>query len=147
MNTRPYNPLREILEIIDEGHSVEYASYDGWVMHTPEGTFKFKVGENNFENILQEFGGPDAISEWKELNRLLEPVMDLSGAIPPLALRSDPMVLLTLLPHIWKLVKGLPHVASVEGSFYDISKKVVKDKFLTNWFEFLSFALSGKYKL
>jgi hypothetical protein len=70
-------------------------------------------------------------------------VMELSSAVPPLALRSDPTAILTLLPHLPKLMKGLPVVSAVEGSFYDISKKVVKDTFLENWFEFLSFALSG----
>jgi phytoene dehydrogenase-like protein len=34
-------------------------------------------------------------------------------------------------------------VSKVEGSFKAISGKIVKDKFLENWFEFLSFALSG----
>ena len=42
-----------------------------------------------------------------------------------------------------KLSVGLPSVAKVEGSFKAISGKIVKDKFLENWFEFLSFALSG----
>lgn len=36
MNTKPYNPLREILGIIGEGNSVQYAQYDGWIMHVPE---------------------------------------------------------------------------------------------------------------
>ena len=33
--------------------------------------------------------------------------------------------------------------SKVEGSFKDFSREIVKDKFLENWFEFLSFALSG----
>ena len=33
---KPYNPLREILGIIGEGNSVQYAQYDGWIMHVPE---------------------------------------------------------------------------------------------------------------
>ena len=64
-------------------------------------------------------------------------------AVPPLTLRSDPGVLLTLFPHLWKLMKGAFVASRVEGSFKDVSKTVVKDKFLENWFEFLSFALSG----
>jgi len=44
--------------------------------------------------------------------------------VPPLALRSDPTAILTLLPHLGKLIKGLPVVGKVEGSFKDISKKV-----------------------
>ena len=34
-------------------------------------------------------------------------------------------------------------MSKVEGSFKAISGKIVKDKFLENWFEFLAFALSG----
>ena len=41
------------------------------------------------------------------------------------------------------ITSGLPSVSKVEGSFKAISGKIVKDKFLENWFEFLSFALSG----
>eukprot|EP01035_Chromulina_nebulosa_P004156 gene4156-5679_t len=143
MATKPYNPLREVLEIIDEGASLKFSHYDGWVMHTPDGSFKFTVGENKFESILQQFGGENALSEWKQLNELLEPIKALAGAVPPLTLRSDPGVILTLWPHLGKLAQGAGVASKVEGSFKAISSTVVKDKFLENWFEFLSFALSG----
>lgn len=139
MDTKPYNPLREIMEIVGEGESVQYAHYDGWVMHIPEGTFKFTVGEGKFEEVslspflslsiyiciylfpslspslspprslsltlactpllsvysnqvLKKFGGPNALQEWVELNKRLVPIIELSAAIPPLVLRSDPTV-------------------------------------------------------
>ncbi len=112
-------------------------------MHTPNGSFKFTVGEGNFEPVLQKFGGKSALTEWKELNKRLQPIMDLAIAIPPLALRSDIGFILTLLPYLGRLLKGAPVVSLVEGSFKDFSKNIIKDKFLENWFEFLSFALSG----
>lgn len=59
-------------------------------MHTPDGSFKFTVGKGKFEEIIQQFGGPNALNEWTELGEALKPVMDLSCAIPPLALRCDP---------------------------------------------------------
>jgi len=143
MDTKPYNPLRQILEIVGEGDSVQYAHYDGWVMHIPEGTFKFTVGENEFEKVLSKFGGPTALDEWSRLNEALKPVIELSNAVPPLALRSDAFAIFTLFPHLPKLIRGLPVVNKVEGSFKAISQNIVTDKFLENWFEFLSFALSG----
>ena len=103
----------------------------------------FQVGKGEFEKVLKEFGGENALDEWEELNVALAPVQELSTAIPPLALRCDAGVLLTLLPHFGKLLKGLPVVNKVENSFKKISKNIVKDKFLENWLEFLSFALSG----
>ena len=48
---------------------------------------------------------------------------------------------------IRKLNKEIAKKAIVEGSFYDVSKDIVKDEFLNNWFEFLSFALSGPWGL
>jgi phytoene dehydrogenase-like protein len=143
MDTKPYNPLRQVLEIVGEGNSVQYAHYNGWVMHIPEGTFKFTVGENEFEKVLSRFGGPTALNEWERLNKAIEPVIDLSNAVPPLALRSDAFAIFTLFPYLLKLIRGLPVVGKVEGSFKAISQDIVKDKFLENWFEFLSFALSG----
>jgi len=143
MATRPYNPLREILELVGEGDSVQYKQYDGWIMHIPEGSFKFTVGEGKFEPIIERFGGPNAMKEWNELNHLLKPITELSISVPPLALRDDPAVILTLAPFLPQLLAGAPVANLVEGPFKDISKKVVTDPFLTNWFEFLSFALSG----
>ena len=77
-------------EIIDEGASLKFSHYDGWVMHTPDGSFKFTVGEKKFEPILEKFGGENALAEWRQLNELLRPIKALAGAVPPLTLRSDP---------------------------------------------------------
>ena len=143
MATKPFNPLRQIMELVGEGETVRYKQYDGWIMHIPEGSFKFTVGEGEFEKVIEKFGGPNALEEWAELNRVLAPVQQLSVAVPPLALRNDAAVLLTLLPHLGKLVRGARIARRVQGAFSDISKNVVRDSFLTNWFEFLSFALSG----
>ena len=143
MATKPYNPLREIMEIVDCGDKVQYSNYDGWVMHTPDCSFKFTVGEGEFEKVIEKHGGDDALNEWKELLEYIKPIQELAVAIPPLVLRSDPGVLLTLAPHFGKLLKGALVASKVEGSFYNVSKGIVKDKFLVNWFEFLSFALSG----
>jgi hypothetical protein len=193
MSTKPYNPLREVLELVGQGDSIKYAKYDGWVMHIPEGSFKFQVGKGNFEPVIEKFGGQQALDEWEVLREVLKPIQELSCAIPPLILRSDSGVALTMLPHMLKLLKGGPIANKVQGSFYDVTKSVVKSEFLvrhtlhslhtrttppastpttpprplpailytltstlhpppptpyplppqTNWFEFLSFALSG----
>jgi len=143
MSTKPYNPLREVLELVGQGDSIQYAKYDGWVMHIPEGSFKFKVGKGNFEPIIERFGGPKALDEWEKLQTVLKPIQALATAIPPLILRSDAGVVRTMLPHMLKLLRGGPIANKVQGSFYDVTKNVIKSEFLKNWFEFLSFALSG----
>jgi len=122
---------------------LKFSHYDGWVMHTPDGSFKFTVGERQFEPILEKFGGPNILTEWKQLNDILEPIKFLAGAVPPLTLRSDVGVILTLLPHLGKLLRGAPVASKVEGSFSALSSTVVHDPFLRNWLDFLCFALSG----
>ena len=131
MATKPYNPLREVMEIVGEG-DVQYSHYDGWVMHTPpssssgwNGTFKFTVGEGEFEKVVQKYGGPTALQEYTALLKALKPVQELSCAVPPLALRSDLGAIRTLLPHFGGLLKGAPVARLVEGCFADISRKYV----------------------
>ncbi len=101
-------------------------------MHVAEGSFKFKVGAGNFEPILQQFGGSNVLNEWASLLQALQPIQELSTAIPPLALRSDFTALLTLFPYLLALIKGAPVAGKVEGAFKDISQSIVKDKFLVN---------------
>ena len=108
-------------------------------MHVPEGSFKFKVGYKNFEPVLKEFGGPNILTEWNNLLNILQPIQELSTAIPPLVLRSDVGLFFTLWPHLGKLLKGAPIASKVEGSFKAISGQVVKDSFLVSYF--------GKYYL
>jgi len=143
MDTRPYNPLRQILELIGEGNSIEYKKYDGWMMGIPEGQFKFKVGDGNFEPIIKKYGGPNALNEWKELCQSIKPLQELAVSINPLSLRNDIGLVLTIFPYISSLLKGITVASKVEGNFKDAIKDIIKDKFLINWFEFLSFALSG----
>ena len=143
MDTRPYNPLRQILELIGEGNSIKYKKYDGWMMSLPEGIFKFKVGKGNFEEIIKKYGGSNALNEWNTLLNTIKPLQDLAVSINPLCLRNDFTVFFTILPYLAGLLKGIFVANKVEGNFKDIIKDIVKDKFLLNWFDFLSFALSG----
>ena len=143
MDTKPKNPLRQILDLVGEGNSVKYKKYDGWMMSLPEGIFKFKVGEGNFEPIIKKFGGPNALNEWKTLCNSIKPLQDLAVSINPLCLRNDISVIFTILPYLSGLLKGVFVANKVEGNFKDVIKDIVKDKFLLNWFDFLSFALSG----
>ena len=60
--------------------------------------------------MLADFGGPNALSEWTQLNEALRAVQELSVAIPPLCLRCDTGALLTLAPHFGnKHCLGLSH--------------------------------------
>ena len=49
-----------------------------------------------------------------------------------MAVRGDVGVVLTLLPHLWNLMKGAFVASKVEGSFKDVSKNFITDKFLVS---------------
>jgi hypothetical protein len=102
------------------------------MMHIPEGSFKFTVGEGNFEPIIERFGGPNALEEWQKLCDAIKPMQTLSAAIPPLTVRSDPGVIITLLPHLLTILQTAYVASKVEGSFKDTAKNIVKDKFLVS---------------
>lgn len=101
-------------------------------MFIPEGEFKFRVGRGNFEPVIAKFGGKDALTQWEQLLRKLEPIQKLSVSIPPLALRSDVFSAVTLLPYLDKLITGAPVASAVQGPIKNVYKDFLTDKFLVS---------------
>ena len=70
-------------------------TYDGISMWTPEGHWRFQVGDDDapggFCDLLREKAtDPElAIKEWKALKGRLEPLYDALDACPLTALRQD----------------------------------------------------------
>jgi phytoene dehydrogenase-like protein len=128
---------------VGEADSVKYAKYDGWGMHVPEGYFKFEVGPTAFEETVRKFGGGEgAVLEWRAFLASLEPIIKVSVAMTPLALRSDVGAALTVGRFLPALM-GAGFSPAVTGPILDVAKRSVTDKFILNYLEFLSFAISG----
>ncbi|KAM3576203.1 hypothetical protein VYU27_001911 [Nannochloropsis oceanica] len=137
------NPLGDILSVVGEGDTVKYAKYKGWGMYVPEGNFVFEVGPTAFEKVVREFGGGEAaVEEWRAFLTSLGTLTKISTAMTPLALRAD-------IGAIFTVGRFLPSLAragfspAVTGPILDVAKKTLKNPFLINWIEFLSFAISG----
>lgn len=61
-----------------------------WTVHTPEGTFPCVCSRDSYaQNILRQ-GGPEALAQWRELERLMEPLQSGAALLPAAAMRSDP---------------------------------------------------------
>jgi len=128
---------------VGEADSVKYAKYDGWGMHVPEGEFKFEVGPAAFEETVRKFGGGEAaVEEWRAFMASLEPIINVSVAMTPLALRSDLGAAATVGRFLPALM-GAGFSPAVTGPILDVAKRSVTNKFILNWLEFLSFAISG----
>ena len=139
------NPLRQVLDAVGEASSVDWVEYDGWGMVLPEGDFFFRTGDGAaWEATLQKFGGADATAQWERLMESSQPVIDASGATPPMVLRSDPLVLLPLLRQLPGLLRAAPHASLLNGpSSLLVERGGVTDAFIKQWIDYLAFALSG----
>ena len=145
MSTPSVNPLRQVLDIAGEAESIDWVEYDGWGMIIPEGEFFFKTGdEDSWLQTVRKFGGPDAEAQWKRLRSACDPVTAASGATPPMVLRSDPWVALSVLRCFGGIMQAAPHAAKLNGPFSLVMEQAsLTDPFLVGWLDYLAFALSG----
>jgi len=143
MTRAPYNPLRQVLDIIEE--SPEWITYDGWCMWVPEDRmFRFTTGPDHFLNeVAPKFGGPGARDQWARFLEAVDPIAKASAAVSPLGLRGDLGAALTLLPSLPGLIAAAPYASKLTKPFSEIVKETIDDRFLFNFLNHLSFAISG----
>lgn len=83
------NPLKHVYEMI--GEEPEWLTFDTWGAFLPEAPdgYSLSIGAEAFEQILQTYGGPSALEDWRRLARRLRPLTDGAKAIPAVAVRPD----------------------------------------------------------
>ena len=135
------NPLRHVLELIDE--APDWVNYDTWGCCLPEGDFDTQVGADQFCTVLQQLRGPKAVEEWRRLQQQLYPLGQAATALPPVALRWDWKAALTVGRFAPQLLRHGWQMAQLSGSFAAVMDKTVKDPFVRNWLDLLCFLLSG----
>ena len=137
------NPLGQVFAALDI--DLPCHKYKNWMCHLPEGSFLTEVGAKQFMDVLREFRGEAAVSEWRALQQFMEPLAKASVALPPASFRSDPGVVLTAGKYLPNALGSLsPAALGLTGSFRDLVKGVVKDEFIVNWLDLLCFLLSGQ---
>ena len=141
-----YNPLRQVLDAI--GESPAWEQYDGFAMYTETGDFFASAGDvEDWKATMAKLGnGQATVAQWDRLMEFIEPLQRAVLAIPPLALRADPGVVLTAGPYLSAMADpriGLKaYLLSGPWSAVLAAAKI-DDPFLLNWFDFLAFAFSG----
>ncbi len=135
------NPLRQVLDAI--GEKVSCATYDTWGCCLPEGDFDTAVGAEQFCEVLFKLRGDEAVAEWRELQRVMEPLSRAAIALPPAALRFDMGAALTVGRFAPSLIRHAANIVKLTGPFARIMDGVVKDRFTRNWLNLLCFLLSG----
>ena len=135
------NPLRQVLDII--GEDITWANYDTWGCCLPEGDFTTAVGADQFCEVLQRLRGASAVAEWRDLQRVMQPLAAAAVALPTAAVRFDWGALRTAAPFVPDLLKHTLSMPKLAGPFSKVMDGTVRDPFVRNWLNMLCFLLSG----
>ncbi len=135
------NPLRQVLDALDE--DLAWITYDTWGCCLPEGDFETSVGVDQFCEVLRRLRGESAVAEWRRLQKYMEPLAEAAIALPPAALRADWGAVVTAGRYAPSLLKHLPHISKLTGSFRQVMQGVIQDPFIDRWLDMLCFLLSG----
>ncbi|MGD1937013.1 MAG: phytoene desaturase family protein [Cyanophyceae cyanobacterium] len=138
---RSPNPMRHVLDAL--GESLPCAKYDSWGVFLPEGEFNFRIGADAFCEVLEELGGPGAIPQWRRLQAKMKPLATAATAMPAGALRSDLGVLQTVGHFAPNLLRSLPSLGKMAGSFEPVMRQFVDNPFILRWLDLLCFLLAG----
>jgi phytoene dehydrogenase-like protein len=140
---RSPNPLKNIFQLC--GQDCEWITYDRWGTVLPQGDrFAARIGPEEFQTVLLEQGGPEAVREFAALMERLQPLTEAAQALTSLALREDPAVVLTLLKYPGALLKTLSQGTALNEPFANILKEMnIQNEFVKNWLDMLCFLLQG----
>lgn len=135
------NPLRQVLDIIDE--DLNFATYDTWGCCLPEGDFDTNVGAEQFCEILASLRGEKAVTQWRKLQEVMEYLGKAAIALPPVALRYDVGAVFTMGRFTPSILQHGLNITKITGAFSDVMDDVIDDPFIRNWLNLLCFLLSG----
>ncbi|XP_051147048.1 prolycopene isomerase 1, chloroplastic [Andrographis paniculata] len=145
------NPLAQVLDAL--GESLPCATYDSWMVYIPEGEFLSRIGPTEFFKDLQTYAGANAVQEWRKLLDAILPLSAAAMALPPLSIRGDLGVLSTAgaryAPSLLKSFaqmgpRGALGAMKLLRPFSEILDSLeLKDPFVRNWVDLLSFLLAG----
>jgi hypothetical protein len=107
-----------------------------------------ELGPELFENgPLLQFGGEEAVEEFKQLRVVTKELVSGAIAIPAMAMRAGNSALIPLLRYLPALsgliAQGEEVTQGTFGQFLDGPRFVVKNQWLRDWLDALAFSLSG----
>ena len=135
------NPLGQILKLIDE--EVELIKYKDWQVIVPEGNFNLEVGEEPFKNRISSLRGNKSVREWESFISAIKPLSKIIGDIPLLSFSPDSINLFEIMKLAPKFLPNMQLLPRINKGFGNIVDDHLKDPFLRNWVDLLSFLISG----
>jgi phytoene dehydrogenase-like protein len=140
---RSPNPLKHVYQMIDE--EPEWITYDRWGAFLPEAPngYQMSIGAENFERILETYGGRGAVDEWNTLASKLRPMSRGVKGIPHASVRSDAGILLTVAAKYPMSFLNVLKNAPLFSESFDLDELGLKNEFLRNYLDMLAFLLQG----
>lgn len=135
------NPLRQVFDALEV--ELKWVNYDTWGCCLPEGDFDTTVGADHFCEVLARLRGEQAVREWRELQRVMQPLAEAVNALPSLAIRNDWAAAITVGRYLPGLIRHSPNLFKLTEPFGKIINEVISDSFIRNWLDLLCFLLSG----
>ena len=135
------NPLGQILKLLDE--KVELIKYRGWHVSFPEGDFNLEVGQEPFKKRINLLRGARSVEEWDSFMSEIKPLSQIVSEIPLLSSSPETMNFLKIIKLASQFFPNINLVPKLNGGFGNIVDNHLKDPFLRNWVDLLSFLISG----
>jgi phytoene dehydrogenase-like protein len=150
LSSKGTNPLRQVLDAIDVADTIQWKTYDGWVVHDYADGKSFKITTGNsgeWENAIEQKAGRtsrDAFVDFRDQLLVPRGLSEASTYIPPFALRSGISTIRSLGRYLFKLLSIGTKGTLLTGPFSKVMDLYnVQDTFVRKWFDYLAFALSG----
>jgi phytoene dehydrogenase-like protein len=140
---RSPNPLKHVYQMI--GEEPEWVTYDRWGAFLPEAPegYQMSIGAENFERVLERYGGRGAVDDWNALAAKLRPMSAGVKGIPHASVRGDAGVLLTVAAKYPLSFANVLRNAPAFSEPFDLDGLGVRSEFLRNYLDMLAFLLQG----
>ena len=135
------NPLGQILKLIDE--DVALIKYKGWQVIVPEGNFNLDVGEEPFKQTIKLLRGEKSVKEWESFIAEIKPLSKIISEIPLLKLSPESINFEEITNLASKFLLNIKQLPKINNGFGNLVDDHLKDTFLRNWVDLLSFLISG----
>lgn len=136
------NPLKQVLDAV--GETVECATYNRWIVYSPEGTFPCVAEAAQYRDNILKIGGPEALRQWRALETAMVPLQKGAALFPAAAIRGDLGVLLTAARFMGPQLAMTGLVApQLTGPFAAIVDRHVTHPWLRKFLDLECFVLSG----
>jgi len=135
------NPLGQILKLI--GEDVELVRYKEWQVLVPEGNFNLEVGEEPFKQKIKLLRGKKSVTEWNDFISAIKPLSQIINDIPLLSFSPDSIDFLEIINLAPKFLPNMNLIPKINTGFGNLVDDHLKDPFLRNWVDLLSFLISG----